>query len=132
MKIIISTLFVLLSLSSFSAQSEYYAKEDASLYPTRGLRHVPGMVQFGQFLNCEVMNHSSNDLKVSHYYYNVTFRDRFGRMQTNTERVSCAYNCDIDAFSFQLFTGPRNYANIYDATCGAYVRYDRRDRHPRH
>ncbi len=120
MKKLISIVFVLLAFNAFANEAETKSEK----YSTYGLDHLRGDVTWGPFLNCELMNHSDDDLKVVHYYYDIRFTDQFGRMRRNVERVMCTYNCDIDAFSFSIFTGPKNYPNIYDARCGAYVRYD--------
>jgi len=122
---LVSILFLLVSMSAFGAES-YTPSESVSeekQFNTRGLEHVYGTMNWGPFLNCELDNNSYDRMRVVHYYYQIDFTDQYGRARTNTERLRCDFNCIVDSYSYSVFTGPRNYPNIYNARCGAYVKY---------
>ncbi|OIQ19108.1 MAG: hypothetical protein BM556_07435 [Bacteriovorax sp. MedPE-SWde] len=78
---------------------------------------VEGMINWGPYINCEVYNSSHRPELVRSYQYTITYTTGM----TETRNVPCQFNCRINPYSFQRFTGPRNSPYVMSASCRAFT-----------
>lgn len=92
-------------------------------------RALEGMINWGPFINCEVYNDSHRPVRVSSYEYIITYTNG----AIDRKRVPCQFNCQINPYAFQRFSGPQNSPYVMSASCRAFTKNRRHPRpHPRY
>ena len=78
-------------------------------------RQIEGIVNYGRYVNCEIINDTASPITVLNYTYDVYYSN--GRYSSHF--IPCEYGCSIAANRMKRFTGPTNTADISEAFCYA-------------
>lgn len=81
-----------------------------------GTQVIFGTMNWGPYLNCVISNTSNRPVNIQTINYEINW--------TNGPQVvnqACTYNCMLNAFSTNTFSGPANNLNILSSTCSVTV-----------
>jgi hypothetical protein len=98
----------------------------ASLTRSAFAAHVPGMINWGPYINCEAYNNSHKAFRIIKTIYNVQFTNGFQKNYV----YKCVNNCTVRPHEFKRFSGPTNSPYVLRATCSFVTK--RRGHHNPH